>query len=77
MSGFLVISSSEIGDNIEDLSQPNFNEKICYDLRQKEDMICINNKKISVIVNKMGRRHSIINFEGVNYVMTKIEKPMK
>lgn len=40
-------------------------------------MICINNKKISVIVNKMGRRHSIINFEGVNYVMTKIEKPMK
>lgn len=77
MSGFLVISSIDISDQLEDIDQSDISEKRSFDLREKQDIICLNNKKVASVFNKLGRRHSIVSYEGCNFVQLKIEKPLK
>lgn len=77
MSGFLVISSVDISDQLEDIRHSDSPEKRPFDLHEKEDIICLNGKKMTCVLNKLGRRHSIVNYEGCNFVQIKIEKPVK
>ena len=62
MSGFLVIGSVDIADHLTEMDESDKLEKRVLNLKEKQDIICINNKKISIIVNKMGRRHSIVSY---------------
>ncbi len=77
MSGFLVISSIDISDQLEDVDQRDTGEKRMFDLREKEDIVFLGVKKMYTVLNRMGRRHSIVNFDGANFVQLKIDKPVR
>ena len=75
MSGFLVIGTSDITQYYESIDNAEFETKVHFNLEDKEDINKINNNKISVILN-LGNRHSIISYEGTNYIQVRLDKPI-